>query len=210
MERVAKKEPVTFTDFLRARVKGILEPIASFLNNLGLMPNTVTLLGLMGTIVGSVILATGRIPLGGLVILIMAPIDALDGTMARLRGESSQFGAFVDSVTDRYSELFIFGGLLFYFLQEQNILGAGLTYLAAAGSVLVSYIRARAQSVGFETKVGLFTRVERYIVLLPCLVFNQPLVAVGVIALFANVTALQRIMHVRSQAYEKAGLNRKN
>jgi CDP-diacylglycerol--glycerol-3-phosphate 3-phosphatidyltransferase len=210
VERAAKKEPVTFSDFLRARFKGILEPIAGFLNGLGLMPNTVTLLGLVGTIVGSIILATGRIPLGGLIILIMAPIDALDGTMARLRGESSQFGAFVDSVTDRYSELFIFGGLLFYFLQQQNILGAGLTYLAAAGSVLVSYIRARAQSVGFETKVGLFSRVERYFVLLPCLVFNQPLVAVGVIALFANVTALQRILHVRGQAYEKAGLNRKN
>ncbi len=117
----------------------------------------------------------------------------------------SQFGAFVDSVTDRYSELFIFGGLLFYFLQQGNMLGAGLAYLAAAGSVLVSYIRARAQSVGYETKIGLFTRVERYLVLLPCLVFNQPVIAVGALALFANVTALQRILHVRRQAYENAG-----
>lgn len=206
MERVAKKEVVTFTDFLRARFKGILEPIAGFLNRVGMMPNTATLLGLMGTTIGAVFLAAGQITIGGLIILIAAPMDALDGTMARLRGESSEFGAFVDSVTDRYAELVIFGGLLFYYLQNQNWLGAILTYLAAAGSVLVSYIRARAQSVGFETKIGIFTRVERYLVLIPCLIFNLPIIAVAVIGLFANITAFQRIWHVRAQAYAKMGL----
>jgi CDP-diacylglycerol--glycerol-3-phosphate 3-phosphatidyltransferase len=209
VERAVKKEPVTFTDFLRARFKGIIEPAASFLNRLGLKPNTVTLLGLFGTIIGAVVLATGRITIGGIIILVMAPIDALDGTMARLRGEPSRFGAFVDSVTDRYSELFIFGGLLLYFMQQQNWLGVGLSYLAAAGSVLVSYIRARAQSVGFETKIGILSRVERYVILIPCLVFNQPLIGVGIIAVFANLTALQRILHVRRQAYESTDLNQK-
>lgn len=209
MEHTAKKEVVTFTDILRARFKGVLEPIAGFLNRLGIVPNTATLLGLFGTMVGSFFLAMGNITVGGLIILVAAPIDALDGTMARLRGESSEFGAFVDSVTDRYSELFIFGGLLVYFLQQQDWLGAGLSYLAASGSVLVSYIRARAQSVGFETKIGIFSRVERYLVLIPCLVFNLPLIAVGVIALFANITAMQRILHVRSQAYAKMGLDGK-
>lgn len=209
MERAAKKDPLTFTDFLRARFKGVLEPIAGFLNSLGLMPNTVTLFGLFGVTIGAYFLAVGQVTLGGLIILIMAPIDALDGTMARLRGESSQFGAFVDSVTDRYSELVIFGGLLILFAQQQDWLGVSLTYLAAAGSVLVSYIRARAQSVGFETKIGIFSRVERFLVLIPCLVFNVPLIAVGIIALFANITALQRILHVRRQAYEKMGFFRK-
>lgn len=209
MERAAKKDPVTFTDFLRARFKGILEPIAGFLNSFGLMPNTVTLFGLFGVTIGAYFLAVGQVTLGGLIILVMAPIDALDGTMARLRGESSQFGAFVDSVTDRYSELVIFGGLLVLFSQQQDWLGVSLTYLAAAGSVLVSYIRARAESVGFDTKIGIFSRVERFLVLIPCLVFNVPIIAVGVIALFANITALQRILHVRRQAYEKMGLIRK-
>ncbi len=209
MERAAKKDPVTFTDFLRARFKGVLEPIAGFLNGLGLMPNTVTLFGLFGVTIGAYFLAVGQVTLGGLIILVMAPIDALDGTMARLRGESSQFGAFVDSVTDRYSELVIFGGLVILFSQQQNWLGVSLTYLAAAGSVLVSYIRARAQSVGFETKIGVFSRVERFLVLIPCLIFNVPLIAVGAIALFANITALQRILHVRRQAYEKMGFYRK-
>lgn len=209
MERLAKKEAITFTDILRARFKGVLEPIAGFMNRLGLMPNTVTLLGLLGVTIGAYFLAIGQITLGGLIILIAAPFDAIDGTMARLRGESSAFGAFVDSVTDRYSELVIFGGLLLHYMQIQDTMGMILTYLAAAGSLLVSYVRARAQSVGFETKIGLFSRVERFLVLIPCLIFNLPLIALGAIALFANVTAIQRIFHVRSQAYEKMDLGRK-
>jgi CDP-diacylglycerol---glycerol-3-phosphate 3-phosphatidyltransferase len=70
----------------------------------------------------------------------------------------------------------------------------------------VSYIRARAQSVGFDSKVGFLSRVERYLILIPCLVFNLPLVAVAVIAVFANITAFQRILHVRRQAYGKMRL----
>jgi len=203
VEQTVNKEPVTLSDIMRARFKGIVEPIAGFLNNIGLQPNVVTLFGLFGTVIGSVFLAAGQITLGGIIILFMAPIDALDGAMARLRGQPSSFGAFVDSVTDRYSELFIFGGLLFYYLQQQDWLGASLTYLAAAGSILVSYIRARAQSVGFETKIGLFSRFERLVVLIPCLIINQPWIAVGAIALLANITALQRILHVRRQAYAR-------
>jgi CDP-diacylglycerol--glycerol-3-phosphate 3-phosphatidyltransferase len=210
VEHAAKKEPVTFTDMLRARFKGVLEPIAGFLNRLGLMPNVVTLIGLFGTTIGAYFLATGRITAGGLIILVAAPIDALDGTMARLRGESSSFGAFVDSVTDRYAELVTFGGLLVYFLTQDNWLGVGLSYMAASGSVLVSYVRARAEAVGFETRIGFLSRVERYIILIPCLIFNLPIVAVGAIALFANLTALQRILHVRSQAYEKLSLGKGN
>jgi CDP-diacylglycerol---glycerol-3-phosphate 3-phosphatidyltransferase len=203
MDNLAKKPKPTFTDTLRVRFKGVIEPIARFLNGLGLHPNTATLIGLSGTILGSVFLAMGQITVGGLILLVFAPIDALDGTMARLRGEPSEFGAFVDSVTDRYAELFTFGGLILYFMQQNNWWGVGLSYLAAAGSILVSYIRARAQSVGYETKIGILSRVERYLVLIPCLIFNIPMVAVGVIALFANITALQRIWHVRSQAHAK-------
>lgn len=209
MAEVAKKDSMTFTDFLRVRFKGVLDPIASFLNRLGLMPNTVTLLGLLGNTVGAYLLATGDITLGGIIILLMGPVDALDGTMARLRGMSSDFGAFVDSVTDRYSELVIFGGLLFYCLQQQNWLGAGLAYVAAAGSILVSYTRARAQSLHMEAKVGLFSRVERFLLLAPCLVFNQPMIALWALAILTNLTAVQRIWHVRKQAYEREGLGSK-
>jgi phosphatidylglycerophosphate synthase len=133
----------------------------------------------------------------------MGPIDALDGTMARLRGEASDFGAFVDSVTDRYSELIIFGGLIFFYVQQQDWLLVLVTYAAAGGSVLVSYIRARAQSLGSDTKVGFLTRMERYLVLAPALVLNLPWLAVWIIAIFANLTALQRIWDIRSKIHAR-------
>jgi CDP-diacylglycerol--glycerol-3-phosphate 3-phosphatidyltransferase len=167
------------------------------------MPNTITILGLVGNTIGAYFLARGEMTIGGIFILLMGPVDALDGTMARLRGEASEFGAFVDSVTDRYSELVIFGGLIFYFTQQGNVLPVVLSYLAAAGSVLVSYTRARAQSLGVETKVGILTRFERYLVLAPCLVFNIPMVALWILAVLANVTALQRIIDVRSQVHKR-------
>lgn len=204
MEHVAEKEKrLTFTEQMRLRFKGILDPIAGFLNGLGLMPNTMTILGLLGNTVGAVLLSQGMMTLGGILILLMGPVDALDGTMARLRGESSNFGAFVDSVTDRYSELVIFAGLLVYYLLGGDWFLAGLTYVAAAGSVLVSYVRARAQSLGYETKVGVLTRMERYLVLAPSLVINLPVIGLWIIAVLANLTALQRILDVRRQVRSK-------
>jgi CDP-diacylglycerol--glycerol-3-phosphate 3-phosphatidyltransferase len=185
---------------MRARFRVVLDPVAGLLNRLGLSPNTVTLFGLAGNAVASVLLALGDTSLGGGVVLVMGPIDALDGAMARLRGEPSAFGGFVDSVTDRYSELLILGGLLTRFALEQNALGVILTFAAAAGSVIVSYTKARAEALKFECDIGLLTRLERYLVLSPALILNVPLIGVGIIALFANITALQRILFVRAQA----------
>lgn len=200
MEQASEdKKRITFTDQMRLRFRGILDPIGAFLNRIGLMPNTMTILGLVGNTVGAFLLAQGKMTWGGLIILLMGPIDALDGTMARLRGEPSEFGAFVDSVTDRYSELVIFGGLLYYYIQEANWVMALVTFVAAGGSVLVSYIRARASSLGYDTKVGILTRMERYLVLAPTLVLNIPWVGLWIIAILANITALQRIWDVRRQ-----------
>jgi CDP-diacylglycerol--glycerol-3-phosphate 3-phosphatidyltransferase len=140
---------------------------------------------------------------GGLLILITTPLDALDGTMARLRGDTSEWGAFVDSVTDRYSELAILGGLLYFFSVTGDGLSCVVTFAAAAGTVLVSYVKARAEAVGFDAKVGFLTRVERFLVLAPLLVLNLPVWAVWFIAIFANFTALQRIYYVRTQAHAR-------
>lgn len=198
MDQAAKKEPKTLTGILRLRFRGVVEPIARLLNRIGLMPNTVTILGLAGNSVGAFLLAEGHITWGGILVLLMGPIDALDGTMARLRGEPSRFGAFVDSVTDRYSELIIFLGLLIHFLRTGDKIACAVVFLAAAGSVLVSYIKARAEGLGFSCEVGILTRAERYLVLAPLLVLNLPVIAIWIIALLANFTALQRIMHIRS------------
>jgi len=188
---------------MRVRFKGILDPIAAFFNRLGLMPNTMTILGLAGNAVGAVFLGLGHMTIGGLIVLAMGPVDSLDGTMARLRGMPTEFGAFVDSVADRYIELVIFGGLIYYYLTQAEWLLAMVTFAAASGSVLVSYIRARAASLGMDTKVGILTRFERYLVLAPSLIFNIPWLGVWILAILANLTALQRIWDVRRQWYVK-------
>lgn len=200
METTSKK---TFTDYLRLWFKWVLDPLGGFLNRLGLTPNMVTGLGLLGNTIGAFYLARGEMLTGGLWIALMTPVDALDGTMARLRGESSDFGAFVDSVSDRYSELIIYSGLLYHFLVRGEPLGGMLTFGAAAGSVLVSYVKARAEGLGYEAKVGLLTRAERYLVLAPSLIFNQLNIGLSILAVFANITALQRIWHVRKHAHAK-------
>src|SRR5215470_9149803 len=184
MERTANPMPVkkTFTDYLRLWFKWFLDPLGGFFNRLGITPNMMTMLGLIGNTVGAYFLAQGNMKVGGILVALMTPIDALDGTMARLRGESSDWGAYVDSVSDRYAELIIFSCLLYHFLTKADSLGGMLTFAAAAGSVLVSYVKARAEGLGYEAKVGLLTRVERYLVLAPSLIFNQLLIGLGIIA----------------------------
>lgn len=194
----------TFTDFLRVTFKWILDPIGGFLNKIGLTPNSVTLIGVAGNVAAAYFVARGELVTGGIIMLIAWPIDALDGTMARLRGEASDWGAFVDSVSDRYSELIILGGLLFYFAMSNQHVAEVVTFAAAAGSILVSYVKARAEAQSFSAKEGLLTRAERYLVLGPSLVFGFPIIGVWIIAVLANFTALQRIWVVRAQAHLSA------
>ncbi len=206
MEKASSTKPSTrrtFTDYLRFWFKWVLDPLGGFFNRLGMTPNMMTMVGLVGNTVGAYFLSQGEMLTGGLLVALMTPIDALDGTMARLRGEASDWGAYVDSVSDRYAELIIFGGLLYHFLGRGDTLGGMLTFAAAAGSVLVSYVKARAEGLGYEAKVGLLTRAERYIVLAPSLIFHQLYLGLGILAVFANLTALQRVWYVRRFARGK-------
>ncbi len=193
----------TFTDVLRLGFKWFLDPVARFLNRIGLTPISVTLIGVAGNVLAAYFIARGHISIGGLIVLIVWPIDALDGTMARLRGEASDWGAFVDSVSDRYSELIILGAVLYYFAMTNQPIVAVVTFVAAAGSILVSYVKARAEAQSFSAREGLLTRAERYLVLGPTLLFNIPVIGVWIIAILANFTALQRIWVVRAQAHDK-------
>jgi len=187
------QQPQTFTDRVRLRFKGILDAVGGALNRWGIHPNAMTVAGVLGNAGAAVLLARGDIAAGGLVVLAMGAFDALDGTMARLRGTPTAWGAFLDSVADRYSELLLLGGLAYYYSGQHNQWGVLLAYAAAAGSVLVSYTRARAEALGWEVKIGLLTRLERYLVLAPALVFHQPLIGLSILAVGANITALQRI-----------------
>jgi CDP-diacylglycerol---glycerol-3-phosphate 3-phosphatidyltransferase len=196
-----EQKKVTFADKMRIWFRWYLNPIAKFLDRIGLRPNTVTLIGLAGTIGVAVLIVYGKMTWAGILLLVMGPVDAMDGALARMRNEASAWGAFVDAVTDRYSELFLFLGFMLYYMLHANATGVILSYLAAAGSVLVSYVKARADASKLDANVGLLTRVERYIVLIPGLIFNLPMAVLVIIAILANFTALQRILRVRRDAY---------
>jgi CDP-diacylglycerol---glycerol-3-phosphate 3-phosphatidyltransferase len=203
-----EQKKLSFSDKMRVWFRWYYHPIAGFLNRLGIRPNTVTLVGLAGTVGVSILIGLGHMTWAGILLLVMGPVDAMDGALARLRNEASDWGAFVDSVTDRYSELFLFLGFLIHYMLQPSVPGILLAYLAAAGSVLVSYVKARADAQKLDANIGLLTRVERYLVLIPGLVFSGlypplALITLAIIAVLANFTALQRIFRVRKDAYRR-------
>ena len=198
-EESKEKNNQTFTMMLRKLLSEPLNRFGAALHGWGVTANMITAVGLIGGFVGSFLAAMGHLLAGGIVIGAMGALDALDGAVARASGEVKPFGAFLDSVSDRYSELAIYAALSWYFSSAQNSLGVLLSFLAMGGSVLVSYTRARAEGLGMETKVGILTRVERMIVIVPSMILGFPLVGVGIVAVLANITALQRIVHVWQQ-----------
>jgi len=189
---------MTITDFLRKRFNKTLVFVSSFLLKTGLTPNIVTLLGFIGNVGAALFIANGKFIIGGVIASLSGMFDAVDGTMARLLGEPSKFGCLFDSLMDRYSEMVLLFSILVFFSSTNNNTGIILVYLALCGSFLVSYIRARAEGLGVEVKVGILTRVERLFVLVLSLFFNQPLTGVLILALLGNFTALQRLWFVRS------------
>lgn len=195
-----KKEKFSLEVKLRGMFKGVLEAVAKLFMKVGLTANSVTVLGLLGSIGAGVLVALGYPLWAGVTLLLMAPLDAVDGTMARLSGKSSKFGAFLDSFIDRYDELFVYAGILYWYTTQNDLLGVMLCFAAASGAVMVSYARARAEALGFEAKVGVMTRVERAIVMIVGLLFGIVPIALGIIAILAHLTALLRLSAVRKQA----------
>ena len=204
---MAQEQTPGLETFLRRTFQPLLNKIADFCISRGITANMVTLAGLAGNVVAAVLIGAGHLTWGGVVAMLMGPLDAVDGALARRQGRQTPFGAFLDSVTDRYDELVLLGGLLYYFSTAGNRTGIMLTYIAAAGAVLVSYTRARAEALGFEAKVGILSRVERYLILIPGLLFHIPLISVSIIAVLGNLTAIQRLFHVRKQAEHQAQQN---
>ncbi|MCL5429215.1 MAG: CDP-alcohol phosphatidyltransferase family protein [Chloroflexi bacterium] len=198
--RSGLKAQITFTDRLRINFRFVLDPAVEFLDRTGVHPNYLTAIGVIGTTAAAYLVSQSLFTWAGLLILLVGPVDALDGALARRRGEQQAFGAFVDSVADRYSELALYAGLLWVAQAGSDWRLSFLVYFAAFGSVLVSYVRARAQSLGMDAKGGLLTRVERFIIMTACLIFNIPFIGVGILAIGTNLTAIQRIWHVRQMS----------
>ena len=188
----------------------MIGPLARLLIKRGVHPNAITTVGTVVVIVSGVAFGVGAIRWGGLLLLLSGIFDLLDGQVARQGGKITTFGAFYDSTLDRIGEGAVFSGLIFYFLSgplpsilKPRAVAAGLVALVA--SFLVSYTRARAESLGIENKVGIAARAERILLLgVPALVFGagpgRPGVVlfwiVAVLAFVSAITVIQRVAHV--------------
>ncbi len=196
------------TDWVRARAGVLLSPFVRLLARLGVHPNTLTILGfLLQAGIGG-LFGLGYIRLGGLLLVLVAPLDALDGALARDQERASRFGAFLDSALDRLSDAALVIGLLVHSLYRGRSTQVILFAVALMASLLVSYIRARAESLGFQCKVGLLTRLERIalIALLTLAGWLAPLAwALAVLSVF---TVVQRIAHVHRGWRASAGGSR--
>lgn len=186
----------TFTDWLRSVTKDLIGPVARFLGRLGLSPNALTILGCLLNIGVGIVIATGRFPLGGLLLIFASAFDAIDGTLARQMGQTTKFGAFLDSVLDRVSESATLLGIAWWYMGQPGRVEETLAYITIVGSLLVSYTRARAEGISVECKGGYFTRVERAIVIIAALVLGLTPWALGLLAVGTVVTTIWRIVHV--------------
>ena len=191
-----------FTQRFQAWVRAAARRLVTAIHLRGVTPNALTLTGLAVTVVAAVLIGLGWLIPGGLVLLFAGLFDILDGAVARVTNRVHPYGAFLDSTTDRYAEVVTYAALLYHFIsRSRGELPAMLVIVALGGSLLVSYVRARAQSLGFTCDGGLLARPERVVITVAGLVVPLLLVpALWVLAVLTNLTALQRIRLVRREA----------
>lgn len=181
------------SELARKYSRFFLEPIARFIGWTRISPNVISMVGFLLTVGVAFVISNGYLRLGGFLIFAAAGFDALDGTLARMMGRTSRFGAFLDSTLDRFSEAVIFLGLFIYLVNQGAQIELVLIYATIVGSLMVSYARARAEGIGVPLKEGLLTRFERVLLLIIGLIFNQLTLVLWILAIFTNFTAVQRM-----------------
>ncbi|MFC1941098.1 CDP-alcohol phosphatidyltransferase family protein [Chloroflexota bacterium] len=181
----------------------LTQPVVRLLAKTPITPNAITWFGFLLAISAAVLIISGQLFAAGFVVLIAGFFDMLDGALARSTNRTTRFGAVLDSTLDRLSEAVLLLGLLVLYAREQSAAGILIVGLALLGSLLVSYIRARAESLGLECQVGLFTRAERVVVLALGLLLSQIdyalIIALIIIMVFSFITVSQRLVYVWRQ-----------
>jgi len=187
---------------LKNRVRGFLGPVAHLVADLGVSPSAITFVGLVLSVFSAWGIATGHFLRAGILLVLAGLCDMIDGATARAGNRATASGAFLDSTVDRYSEIVVLLGALFYYMARTHgapEVGTALAVFAAlAGSLMVSYTRARAEAIGQSCQIGLTERPERMIILIVGAMFGETVfrVAIWVLAVLANLTAIQRIRYV--------------
>jgi CDP-diacylglycerol--glycerol-3-phosphate 3-phosphatidyltransferase len=181
------------------------DPIVSPLATIGVTPNMISAAGFAGNVAAAALAGGGQLRIAGALMLVFSALDLLDGALARKTGAVTRFGAIFDSVLDRLSEAAVLAGLLFHYTQagghtEEVV----LVYAAIVGSIMVSYVRARAEGIGLQLREGLFTRAERVLVLGGALVIGFGVVrwALWALAVLSHLTAVQRVFAVWQKTRE--------
>ena len=189
------QDPQSITGRIGAGGKRVLDSIVYLMASLRVHPNILTLIGLVINIFAMVLFAKGQFDWGALVILFAGIFDMLDGEVARRTKRVTKFGAFFDSVIDRYSDVLLLLGLIIWYAKIHRIFYVGLTGLVLIGAVLTSYTRARAESLIPACKVGFLERPERIVLLIICGVTNRMAAVLWVMAILSNWTVSQRIWY---------------
>ncbi|MCJ7764023.1 MAG: CDP-alcohol phosphatidyltransferase family protein [Dehalococcoidales bacterium] len=179
------------------------EPIVRVLARTPITPNSLTWFGFALSIGAAALIATGHLIIAGVIVLFGGLFDMLDGALARRTKRVTLFGSILDSTLDRLSEGALLLGILVLFSSEGSAIGVLLVGIVLITSMLVSYIRAKAESLGIECLVGVFTRPERVIVLALGLLINQMEIALWIIAGFSFITVCQRLFYVWRQTKNK-------
>ena len=165
---------------------------------IGIGPNVATLLGVAIAGVGAYFASQGEFLIAGIIVLVGSAFDLVDGGLARKAGVVSSRGALLDSVLDRVSESLIFLGLIFYYTNPDamNQTNSVLTLIALTGSLMISYVRARAEGLGLHGKAGFMTRPERVAIVSVMLIIGQPTAMLWILAVGAPLSATARFISV--------------
>lgn len=210
---------MSFKEFGQKILYGMFDPLVWIIRKFGLTPNNITTIGFLINIIAGIYLvapffldtaiSVKRLVGFGIIVLFSGLMDVLDGRMARVFQLKSTYGAFYDSVMDRYSELIMFLGLIAYFIIENKWVLIFIVFCCLSGSLMVSYTRARAEGLNVKCSVGLLQRPERILLItLSCIVAGiiggaqsdiVLIIGLGIVAILANFTAFQRIAHAKKQ-----------
>jgi phosphatidylinositol phosphate synthase len=192
---------------LKEAGRALLAPLVRLAQRLGITPNRVTVIGFAVVVVASVLIAVGQLLAGAAILVAGSLLDAVDGALARATGGGTPFGGFLDSTLDRAAEAILYAGLIVYFLRTDldPIPPVVLALAALCGSFMVSYTRAKAEAIGVSASVGLAPRTERLVLIvagiaLAGLGLEIGLIgAIGIVAVLALATTVQRIWHVQRE-----------
>ena len=189
-------------EFLGTQLRKVFKPITAALQRLKISPNQVTVAGTVLNVAAAALVASNRLVIAGIVFLAAGSCDMLDGALARLSKQVTPFGAFLDSTLDRFSEGVMFAAIAYRLAVQGRSLDVALVALALIGSVMVSYTRARAESLGIECKVGLMSRPERVILVAIGLFFNVLPYVIYIMLALTAFTVVQRVVHTYGQLRE--------